>query len=114
MKAGNKTETVKVAVRARPMNALEKKQNSINCVEVDKNNNQINVTKAETNEVKTFQYDYVYGQGSTQRQIYDEIAFPLVEAIFEGYNGTIFAYGQTGCGKTFTMMGDFNNTDLGE
>lgn len=37
--------------------------------------------------------------------MYDETAFPLVESVIQGYNGTIFAYGQTGCGKTHTMMG---------
>ena len=37
--------------------------------------------------------------------MYDEVAFPLVESMLEGYNCTIFAYGQTGCGKTHTMMG---------
>jgi hypothetical protein len=41
-----------------------------------------------------------------QQVIYEKTAFPLVENVVEGYNGTIFAYGQTGCGKTFTMMGD--------
>jgi hypothetical protein len=107
-----KTETVKVAVRVRPMNSLEKKNNSINCVEVDKSNNQISITKPESKESKSFQYDYVYDIESNQRQIYDDVAFSLVEAVLEGYNGTIFAYGQTGCGKTFTMMGDYNNPEL--
>jgi kinesin family protein 3/17 len=37
--------------------------------------------------------------------VYDESAFPIVESVLEGYNGTIFAYGQTGCGKTHTMSG---------
>lgn len=37
--------------------------------------------------------------------VYDESAFPLVESVIKGYNGTIFAYGQTGCGKTHTMLG---------
>lgn len=41
--------------------------------------------------------------------MYDETAFPLVESMLEGYNCTIFAYGQTGCGKTHTMMGDPND-----
>jgi kinesin family protein 3/17 len=108
----NKTETVKVAVRVRPMNTLEKKSNSINCVDVDKNNNQITINKTDTNDTKTFQYDFVYPIGTPQRQIYDELGFPLVESVFEGYNGTIFAYGQTGCGKTFTMMGEYNDPDL--
>ena len=37
--------------------------------------------------------------------IYEDLAFPLIESVLEGYNGTIFAYGQTGCGKSFTMEG---------
>jgi len=40
-----------------------------------------------------------------QEPVYDECAFSLVESVLEGYNGTMFAYGQTGCGKTHTMMG---------
>ncbi len=112
MKPSNKTETVKVAVRARPMNSLEKKNNSVNCVSVDTENNQITVTKPDTGEDKSWQFDYVYAPGTSQRQVYDEIAFPLVESVFEGYNGTIFAYGQTGCGKTFTMMGVPEKSEL--
>ena len=55
--------------------------------------------------VKNFTFDSVYDDGSTQREVYDETAFPLVESVIEGCNGTIFAYGQTGCGKTHTMLG---------
>jgi kinesin family protein 3/17 len=54
---------------------------------------------------KNFTYDAVYDWNSTQRAVYDQSAFPLVESVLEGYNGTIFAYGQTGCGKSHTMMG---------
>ena len=108
-KAAGKSECVKVAIRVRPMNAHEKEQNSTLCVEVDTANNTVSVTKTDT---KTFQFDYVYPMETTQRQIYDEVAFPIVDSIFQGYNGTIFAYGQTGCGKTFTMMGIVDNPDL--
>jgi hypothetical protein len=44
--------------------------------------------------------------------VYDETAAPIVGASLEGYNGTIFAYGQTGTGKTFTMEGVQENKDL--
>ena len=44
--------------------------------------------------------------------VYDESAFPLVESVIEGYNGTIFAYGQTGCGKTHTMLGTPDNPGI--
>jgi len=110
MKA-KKSECVKVAIRVRPMNAREKAENSQICVEVDQTNNTVSVTspKADT---KTFQFDFVYPMDSTQRQVYDEVAFPIVDSIFQGYNGTVFAYGQTGCGKTFTMMGVVNDPNL--
>src|SRR5690554_1404647 len=39
-------------------------------------------------------------------QVYDSAARPIVRSVLEGYNGTIFAYGQTSAGKTFTMLGD--------
>jgi DNA replication protein DnaC len=54
---------------------------------------------------RQFTYDQVFDPDSKQQSIYDECAFGLVESVLEGYNGTIFAYGQTGCGKTHTMMG---------
>ena len=77
------------------------------CVECDKKTNQVILSKpSDPGEVpKAFTYDAVYDWNSTQRSVYDESAFPLVESVIEGYNGTIFAYGQTGCGKTHTMMG---------
>jgi Tfp pilus assembly pilus retraction ATPase PilT len=48
-----------------------------------------------------------------QSEVYDESAFPLVENVIEGYNGTIFAYGQTGCGKTHTMVGLTSDDEKG-
>ena len=53
----------------------------------------------------------MYDDDSTQQNVYNESAFPIVESVLEGYNGTIFAYGQTGCGKTHTMTG--TDTDKG-
>ncbi len=66
----------------------------------------VNNPKADAAELqKTFTFDLVYDWTSTQEQVYKETAFPIVESVLEGYNGTIFAYGQTGTGKTFTMEG---------
>ena len=66
------------------------------CVEVDKKVNMIILKKPKDpgEMAKTFSYDSVYDWNSTQRSVYDESAFPLVESVIEGYNGTIFAYGQ--------------------
>ncbi len=54
---------------------------------------------------KSFTFDAVFSAKSTQRQIYDTCAAPIVKSALEGYNGTVFAYGQTGAGKTHTMEG---------
>ena len=109
-KAG-KSECVKVAIRVRPMNKHEIEEKSKLCVEVDKVNNTVSVFNSKGNS-KTFQFDYVFPMDASQREIYDTVAFPIVDSIFQGYNGTVFAYGQTGCGKTFTMMGIIDNPDL--
>ena len=118
------SECVKVMVRCRPMNSKEVNrgksftyQHPLNCLvfqsgcqsicDIDKPTNQVIVRQGEEGGPveKIFAYDAVYGVESTQRQVYDETAFPLVESVISGYNGTIFAYGQTGCGKTHTMVG---------
>merc|ERR1719162_1893714 len=51
-----------------------------------------------------FEFDAAFGDDSTQDQIFSECV-DLVQSVIDGYNITIFAYGQTGAGKTFTMMG---------
>ena len=52
-----------------------------------------------------FACDRAFGQGSTQREVYEAVVEPLVETWAQGYNACVFAYGQTGSGKTFTMLG---------
>lgn len=110
---GAKTETVKVALRVRPLNKREKAINSTECVSIESSCNQVIIKSQDINsEPKNYCFDYVYGTNSQQNTVYNDIAFPLVESVFEGYNATIFAYGQTGCGKTFTMMGDNSKDEL--
>ena len=110
-KPAGKSECVKVAIRVRPMNKHEIEQNSKLCVQVDTANSTVSVI-SDKNESKTFPFDYVYPMETTQREVYDQVAFPIVDSIFQGYNGTVFAYGQTGCGKTFTMMGIVTDPNL--
>lgn len=50
-------------------------------------------------DTKTFTFDHVFGPNSKQLDVYNIVARPIVEAVLEGYNGTIFAYGQTGTGS---------------
>lgn len=46
-----------------------------------------------------------------QISIFQQAALPIIESVLEGYNGTVFAYGQTGTGKTHTMEGDKDDFD---
>ena len=104
------TESVKVMVRCRPLNANEKSKGSEVCVGVDRQRKEISIRNPEEKDnVKTFTYDDVFPMECPQKIIYQSSAFGIVENVIQGYNGTIFAYGQTGCGKTFSMMGDPRN-----
>lgn len=59
----------------------------------------------EDGSTKIFTFDAVFDWNSEQQELYGEIFRPLVDSVLEGFNGTVFAYGQTGTGKTFTMEG---------
>ncbi|SCU86560.1 LAMI_0D02652g1_1 [Lachancea mirantina] len=52
-----------------------------------------------------FVFDKVFGVNSTQLEIYEETTQPLLDAVLDGFNSTVFAYGATGCGKTYTVSG---------
>ena len=102
-------EAVKVIVRCRPLNNREKTLNCGTVVAMDEKIGQVALSKpgpeGKKEPPKTFSFDGVFFVKSTTQQIYSDIAFPLVDGVLEGYNGTVFAYGQTGCGKSFTMTG---------
>ncbi|XP_072371071.1 kinesin-like protein KIF3B isoform X2 [Scyliorhinus torazame] len=102
------SESVKVVVRCRPINEKEIAGGYGRIVDIDAKLGQILVKtpKAGPSELpKTFTFDAVYDYNSKQVELYDETFRPLVESVLLGFNGTIFAYGQTGTGKTYTMEG---------
>jgi kinesin family protein 3/17 len=74
-------------------------------VDVNEISKTIRIDNPAGGDVKPFTFDYVYGMTSQQSTVFTDCARPLVENVLEGYNGTMFAYGQTGTGKTFTMEG---------
>mmetsp|Transcript_19778 Transcript_19778/g.68112 ORF Transcript_19778/g.68112 Transcript_19778/m.68112 type:complete len:758 (+) Transcript_19778:214-2487(+) len=101
-------EAVKVVVRVRPLSRKEIQDGHEAAAVADEKSGTIVCTnpKADAAEPsKNFTFDAVFAKDCTQRSIYDKCGATVVEAVLAGYNGTIFAYGQTGAGKTFTMEG---------
>jgi len=101
------SEAVKVVVKCRPMNRREKDMDCKQMLEVNSSTGQCLIANVKDREAppKMFTFDGAYGGDATNEMVYLDIAFSLVEGVTEGYNGTVFAYGQTGGGKTFTMQG---------
>ncbi|XP_070554370.1 kinesin-like protein KIF3A isoform X2 [Ptychodera flava] len=111
----DKDDNVRVVVRCRPMNEKEIAQGCNTTVKVDRVSGQVRVVNPHHGHgepPKTFTFDTVFPSDSKQVDVYNETARPIVEAVLEGYNGTIFAYGQTGTGKTFTMEGVRSQPEL--
>jgi hypothetical protein len=102
------SESVKVVIRCRPLNSKERADGRAKIVELDRKVGQftLNNPKGDTSEApKQFTFDAVMDEAISQKEVYDITARPIVNNVIKGYNGTIFAYGQTGTGKTHTMDG---------
>ncbi|XP_024148204.1 kinesin-like protein KIF1B isoform X11 [Oryzias melastigma] len=105
--------SVKVAVRVRPFNSRETSKDSKCIIQMQGNTTTILNPKAPKEPAKTFSFDYSYWSHTTpedpcfasQNRVYNDIGKEMLEHAFEGYNVCIFAYGQTGAGKSYTMMG---------
>lgn len=63
-------------------------------------------------EGQEFPFDRVWGDDSTQEEVYEYIGVPILESAMDGFNSTIFAYGQTGSGKTWSLMGNKENPGI--
>ncbi|XP_053706345.1 kinesin-like protein KIF1B isoform X16 [Synchiropus splendidus] len=105
--------SVKVAVRVRPFNSRETSKESKCIIQMQGNTTTILNPKAPKEPAKTFSFDYSYWSHTTpedptfasQNLVYNDIGKEMLAHAFEGYNVCIFAYGQTGAGKSYTMMG---------
>ncbi|KAH8255077.1 hypothetical protein KR038_010509 [Drosophila bunnanda] len=102
------SENIKAVVRCRPMNRNEIESKCENIVDIKDYSVSVQNPSARLAQKKVFTFDSAYNMNTTTEVIYNEMCYSLVESIIEGYNGTIFAYGQTGCGKTHTMQGTGN------
>ncbi|XP_013144872.1 PREDICTED: kinesin-like protein Klp68D isoform X2 [Papilio polytes] len=97
-------ECVKVVVRCRPLSQKEKNEGYEEVVRVWPERGAVQVYNPK-GEDKLFTYDAAYDCSADTQTIYDEMVRPLVASVLDGFNGCVFAYGQTGTGKTHTMEG---------
>ncbi|KAM3136802.1 hypothetical protein pb186bvf_011061 [Paramecium bursaria] len=96
-------ESVKVAVRIRPMNALELNRADDLCIKPT-SDSQCQIFQKGV--LKSFKFNYVLDERSTQQDVFNKCnVTELLDAALDGYSATIFAYGQTGSGKTYTISG---------
>ena len=98
------TSLINVICRFRPLNQREVEISPLSCASFPSSTSVI-ITPQEQAPL-TFTFDRVFSPSSTQEEIYEFSGRPIVESVMQGFNGTVFAYGQTASGKTFTMTGD--------
>jgi kinesin family protein 3/17 len=106
-------ENLKVVVRCRPLSAKEEAAGHKLIVKMDHEKGQVALCQGDTSDPdpKIFRFNAAFPWDCTQQLVYDDAARPIVDAVLEGFNGTIFAYGQTGTGKTYSMEGVVNNEE---
>ncbi|KAK5986984.1 Kinesin motor domain-containing protein [Trichostrongylus colubriformis] len=103
-----------VVVRVRPLSDVEKEKRHFQCVFqldkqrlllVDPEKYENNILRQNRQHERQFTFDAAFGPNSSQMDIHEASTSPLVDTVVSGYNATVFAYGATGSGKTFTMIG---------
>uniref|UniRef100_A0AAQ4RYJ6 Kinesin-like protein n=1 Tax=Gasterosteus aculeatus aculeatus TaxID=481459 RepID=A0AAQ4RYJ6_GASAC len=108
LKRDEKGRNIQVVVRCRPFNTMERKS-SYGVMDCDAGRKEVSVKTGGVNDKasrKTYTFDMVFGQAAKQIEVYRSVVCPILDEVIMGYNCTVFAYGQTGTGKTFTMEGE--------
>ena len=109
--------SITVAIRVRPLSQKESELSTVESINV-LNQNSLSVTgeisNKKTNQIKEqqFFFDFVFATNSTQQEVYEKTTKPLLQGIIDGFNATVFAYGATGSGKTYTMLGTENEKGI--
>ena len=111
----SKTQTIRVICRIRPENEKEKASGYQSCI-TPLSRNSLRIFPIDTATTKEepheFTFDHIFPNTTLQSEVFSIAAEPLLNGLFEGINCTLFCYGQTSSGKTFTMEGIRNNTNL--
>ncbi|NXB77242.1 KIF24 protein, partial [Donacobius atricapilla] len=112
------SEKIRVCVRKRPLCLREVRRGEVNIIKVKDKETLLLHEKKEAVDLTqyilqhVFYFDEVFEETCTSQDVYMKTAYPLIQHIFKGGNATCFAYGQTGAGKTYTMIGNHRNPGL--
>ncbi|NXQ19041.1 KIF24 protein, partial [Peucedramus taeniatus] len=112
------SEKIRVCVRKRPLCLREERRGEVNIITVKDKQTLFLHEKKEAVDLTqyilqhVFCFDEVFEETCTNQDVYMKTAYPLIQHIFNGGNATCFAYGQTGAGKTYTMIGNHRNPGL--
>ncbi|OMO68330.1 hypothetical protein COLO4_29695 [Corchorus olitorius] len=106
---------VQVLLRCRPFSEDELRSNAPQVVTCNEFQREVSVSQniAGKHIDRVFTFDKVFGPSAEQRDLYEQAVVPIVNEVLEGFNCTIFAYGQTGTGKTYTMEGECKKAKMG-
>ena len=114
-KGTTKGDNVAVVIRCRPQNKRETKRGEGIIVTTNTVASEVVVQHPQRNQrddgKRRFTFDHVFGPKSTQDDVYLTVVKPVVAEVLQGFNCTVFAYGQTGTGKTHTMEGDVSSQE---
>ncbi|XP_072095438.1 kinesin-like protein KIF11 [Mobula birostris] len=113
-KKEEKAKNIQVVVRCRPLSLSERKSNASNVVDCDPTRKEVavrNFALGIEKSAKRYTFDMVFGPTAKQIDVYKSVVYPILDEVIMGYNCTIFAYGQTGTGKTFTMEGERSQSE---
>ncbi|GLT38881.1 hypothetical protein SLA2020_130990 [Shorea laevis] len=107
----DKEVNVQVLLRCRPLSEDEQRSNVPRVISCNEHKREVTVLQNVANKQvdRIFTFDKVFGPKAQQRTIYDQAVVPIVNEVLDGFNCTVFAYGQTGTGKTYTMEGGMRN-----
>ncbi|CCW62735.1 unnamed protein product [Phytomonas sp. EM1] len=104
-------ENIRVVIRVRDLLPYESERGDKAIVRLDLATSQV-IVQHLIGDPDVFAFDSVYNNSFTQRDLFLQEVQPLVDAVLQGYNATVFAYGQSGSGKTFTMTGNIEKKEL--
>lgn len=106
--------SVQVVVRLRPLNEKEKKHGTLPVVSASTSEKTVTVIKGQgSRQIRSnYKFDNVFTAFSSQEEVFEATLKPVIRDVLRGFESTVFAYGQTGTGKTHTMEGNLSDPEM--